>query len=409
MPCLACADKILRVFLRDVINLNARYTTSVRISQTPLWRWLSAQQTARQFRQDSTRSPVATSTTPGFDLYVPFDGVLTDKEIVSLPQKARHLKSSARQRPLLPSVSKSRTHELLQTVNLDFEPSILLRQDAKKGGERLAQSLKVSSRDFNTSRPQHIYSQPRPSGSARSSKEPHEERAFVELSPNSIDAIATEAVMGEVMNMVLPEGGDEGGRGVRLRTPKNTSQNGGRVKWGAAMATASDAMGSCIIKRAQYSVEPWQVQKDALEAKFGSSGWNPRKRLSPDALDGIRALNAQFPDKYTTPVLAEQFKVSPEAIRRILKSNWRPSDEDAEKRRERWDKRGEKIWGKLVELGVKPPKKWREMGVGKRKVESLRPRSRGRSERRRPWSASNDGEEVSHEDWDEVTLAERIL
>ncbi|KAI4182342.1 MAG: hypothetical protein L6R41_006039 [Letrouitia leprolyta] len=107
--------------------------------------------------------------------------------------------------------------------------------------------------------------------------------------------------------------------------------------------------------------ENWQIQKEALLNKFGSTGWAPRKRLSPDALEGIRALHAQYPDKYTTSALADQFEVPAEAIRRILKSKWRPHDEEATSRRQRWDRRGERIWSKMVALGVKPPKKWREV------------------------------------------------
>ncbi|KAL8820853.1 MAG: hypothetical protein Q9223_001009 [Gallowayella weberi] len=114
-------------------------------------------------------------------------------------------------------------------------------------------------------------------------------------------------------------------------------------------------------RRSGNQRETWQIQKAALVSKFGSTGWTPRKRLSPDALEGIRALHAQFPEKYTTPVLASQFEVSPDAIRRILKSKWRPSDEEVTSRRQRWDKRGERIWGQMVQLGVKPPKKWREV------------------------------------------------
>lgn len=111
--------------------------------------------------------------------------------------------------------------------------------------------------------------------------------------------------------------------------------------------------------------EPWQIQKKALADKFGPTGWLPRKRLSPDTLEGIRALHTQYPDKFTTPILADQFKVSPEAIRRILKSKWRPNDEEEESRRRRWEKRGKNIWSQMVELGIKPPKKWRIMAVGK--------------------------------------------
>ena len=111
--------------------------------------------------------------------------------------------------------------------------------------------------------------------------------------------------------------------------------------------------------------EQWQIQKKALKEKFGTQGWKPRKRLSPDALEGIRALHSQHPEKYSTPVLAEQFKVSPEAIRRILRSKWRPTEEEEADRLKRWDKRGESIWSQMVEVGIKPPKKWREMGISR--------------------------------------------
>lgn len=115
-----------------------------------------------------------------------------------------------------------------------------------------------------------------------------------------------------------------------------------------------------------HTIQPWQVQKQALAQKFGSSGWAPRKRLSPDALEGIRSLHSQFPEKYTTPVLASHFQISPEAIRRILKSKWRPNQEEELERRDRWTKRGESIWRRMVEIGIKPPKKWRYMGSRKR-------------------------------------------
>ena len=110
---------------------------------------------------------------------------------------------------------------------------------------------------------------------------------------------------------------------------------------------------------------PWQVQKAALKEKLGGETWNPRKKLSPDAVDGIRHLNASQPEKFTTPVLARHFKISPEAVRRILKGKWRPSDAEYEERLKKWDRRGERIWSNLVEMGVKPPKRWREMGVGR--------------------------------------------
>lgn len=102
--------------------------------------------------------------------------------------------------------------------------------------------------------------------------------------------------------------------------------------------------------------EDWQIQKDALNQKF-KEGWSPPKKLSPDAMDGIRQLHAVAPNKFTTPVLAEQFKVSPEAIRRILKSKWQPTEEEAEDRRIRWRKRHDRIWSQMSELGIRPSRR----------------------------------------------------
>lgn len=111
--------------------------------------------------------------------------------------------------------------------------------------------------------------------------------------------------------------------------------------------------------------QEWQIQKAALQKKF-PLGWAPPKKLSPDAISGLRALHAQFPDTYTTPVLSNLFGVSPEAVRRILKSKWSPATaEEEEDRRERWVRRGERVWDRWAALGVKVPKKWREEGVSK--------------------------------------------
>ncbi|KAJ5554785.1 hypothetical protein N7461_003255 [Penicillium sp. DV-2018c] len=106
-------------------------------------------------------------------------------------------------------------------------------------------------------------------------------------------------------------------------------------------------------RRSNARPESWKVQKEALKEKF-PQGWSPIKKLSPDAIDGIRTLHAKAPEKFTTPVLAEEFGVSPEAIRRILKSRWRPSEEEMEHRRKRWETRHDRIWGRMAELGLRP-------------------------------------------------------
>ncbi|GKT87107.1 mitochondrion organization and biogenesis protein [Colletotrichum tofieldiae] len=66
---------------------------------------------------------------------------------------------------------------------------------------------------------------------------------------------------------------------------------------------------------------------------------------------------------YTLRTLADKFEVSPEAIRRILKSKWQASPEEEEDRQERWFRRGVNVWSRYAELGMKPPSKWRREGV----------------------------------------------
>ena len=108
----------------------------------------------------------------------------------------------------------------------------------------------------------------------------------------------------------------------------------------------------------------WRIYKEKLQEKFPHR-WMPRKRLSPDALVGIRALNAQFPDVYNSATLSQKFEVSPEHIRRILKSKWQPSVEEEQDRQERWHRRGQSVWERKAALGIKPPKKWREEGINR--------------------------------------------
>lgn len=64
-------------------------------------------------------------------------------------------------------------------------------------------------------------------------------------------------------------------------------------------------------------------------------GWNPSRKLSREAMDGLRVLHTHDPATFSTPVLAERFRISPEAVRRILKSKWVPKREERAKLLER--------------------------------------------------------------------------
>jgi len=150
--------------------------------------------------------------------------------------------------------------------------------------------------------------------------------------------------------------------------------------------------------------EDWQVQKSANLNKFGDAVWQPRKRLSPDTLEGIRALHASDPVMYSTETLSNQFEVSAENIRRILKSKWRPNDEERDERSARWERRGVRKWTEMAELGERPPRRWREMGVGSVK---------GEPERRPGWKRGGGGKKMERDvmdaDWEGEEFGERIL
>ncbi|KAG5643636.1 hypothetical protein DXG03_000562 [Asterophora parasitica] len=78
----------------------------------------------------------------------------------------------------------------------------------------------------------------------------------------------------------------------------------------------------------------YKVHRAVMKKEF-PEGWAPPRKLSREAMEGVRQMHRLDPEKFTTPVLAEKFKVSPEAIRRILKSRWEPPREKRLKLAER--------------------------------------------------------------------------
>lgn len=186
---------------------------------------------------------------------------------------------------------------------------------------------------------------------------------------------------------------DQGANSIQRKSGKQNRDTKKQSKWNSTpanlkatqpLATKSKFEGQDFLEPPERATQDtnvdWKTQKSALKDKF-PEGWKPRKRLSPDALAGIRALNAQFPDVYTTEALAAKFEVSPEAIRRILKSKWRASVAEEEDRQERWFRRGKQVWERKAALGFKPPKKWRREGVGNDGIYSENKARRAKKER----------------------------
>ncbi|KAI8383626.1 Required for respiratory growth protein 9, mitochondrial [Nakaseomyces glabratus] len=95
-------------------------------------------------------------------------------------------------------------------------------------------------------------------------------------------------------------------------------------------------------KSKKNNIPEWKKQIISVKKKIGNERWSPSKRLSREEIESVRLLKRSFAN-ITNTELSERFKVSPEAIRRILKSNWEPNDEEWEKVQKRWQRRGERI------------------------------------------------------------------
>ena len=71
----------------------------------------------------------------------------------------------------------------------------------------------------------------------------------------------------------------------------------------------------------------WLKRKESLVQRYGH--WSPTRKLSRQQMQDIRSLKDQMPYMRTID-FANHFKVSPEAIRRILRSKWIPNDKEEE-------------------------------------------------------------------------------
>lgn len=106
----------------------------------------------------------------------------------------------------------------------------------------------------------------------------------------------------------------------------------------------SEVVNGSVRPRNEAPTEPTPIEyvrhRQTMKKRF-SAGWNPPKKISREAMDGLRDLHRLDPQRFTTSLLAEKFRISPEAVRRILKSRWNPSDEkrvkQVEKERKGYD------------------------------------------------------------------------
>ncbi|KAF7727451.1 Required for respiratory growth protein 9 mitochondrial [Apophysomyces ossiformis] len=98
------------------------------------------------------------------------------------------------------------------------------------------------------------------------------------------------------------------------------------------------------------------------EAAQGSSDnattWKPIKRVSRTTMEKIRTLRHMYPDVYNTVRLSAEFKISTEAVARILKSKFRPTpDIQQRQERNRYAAMGQRRLELQKKFGVPPDRK----------------------------------------------------
>lgn len=133
-----------------------------------------------------------------------------------------------------------------------------------------------------------------------------------------------------------------------------------------------------IASKPRKTLESWMVNKAILQAKFRGAQWDSKKKLSPAAREGIKTLHKNHPE-YTTAKLSELFEISPEVVRRVLRSKWEPDTETQEARLQHWVRRGGSVFQRWEELGVVQTKRTKK-GVRDR-----------RREREAKWGKQEDG------------------
>ena len=78
----------------------------------------------------------------------------------------------------------------------------------------------------------------------------------------------------------------------------------------------------------RQTLAPWIKRELTQKSKY--SHWNPKRKLSRQEMIKVKELKETFP-QYRTVDLAQFFHISPEAVRRILKSKWVPNEIDEER------------------------------------------------------------------------------
>ncbi|KZT03817.1 uncharacterized protein LAESUDRAFT_728837 [Laetiporus sulphureus 93-53] len=100
--------------------------------------------------------------------------------------------------------------------------------------------------------------------------------------------------------------------------------------------------------------------RKAIKAKL-PEGWQPPRKLSREAMEALRYSHRVDPNVATTSALADNFRISPEAVRRILRSKWEPSAEKRAKVLQQQHARKEAWYRQMREEERKKQEEWEEV------------------------------------------------
>ncbi|OMH80064.1 Required for respiratory growth protein 9, mitochondrial [Zancudomyces culisetae] len=74
----------------------------------------------------------------------------------------------------------------------------------------------------------------------------------------------------------------------------------------------------------------WRTRRDEWK-RLGNGHWNPKKKVSRETMEKMRMLHNQYPDVFDIKRLSTDYRISFEAVRRILRSKFTPTDKRAQK------------------------------------------------------------------------------
>ncbi|KAF3284932.1 Required for respiratory growth protein 9 mitochondrial [Orbilia oligospora] len=163
--------------------------------------------------------------------------------------------------------------------------------------------------------------------------------------------------------------------GIRISKHAALNVNAGQLNWNPSSNPSASldkykTIAGVPINHSQKIYDKdtptWKIHMDSVKSKLKGEKWNPFGRLSPAAVATLKQLKQENPGM-TVEEYAPIFKISPDALRRILKSKWMPTPEQETDRNERWKRRGKAVWQEWEEKGLvqkKKEKEKQEVGLG---------------------------------------------